>query len=161
MKFAMHHYTDMIACFLNFPVISDRIRPACLPLTPAHFDDRISYLFRIVRVDSSNIVRASALKAIKYDQIETQMCAFLLRIGLSEQTAFCGNGDGELGAEGDPIVVKVKGTQQTAPVYQVGLNIFKTNGKLAVFLHLHPYVQWIDENINELEKQRELQYQHK
>lgn len=139
-------------------LVSDRIRPACLPPRESILTERISEIYRLVRktqmkytdwfewLDVSQVV---AYNAKNYTQTETEYCELIHRVNLEDQTAFCAQGDGKAGNQGDPFVVKVRGKNGTTPIYQIGIDAIHVRRlNPGIFLNLYPYVQWINEVIN-------------
>lgn len=143
------------AISLILPIVlklsSDRIRPACLPLSPSIIYERITDVFRIVRFGPFNVNIASTMKPIQYKLLEIELCLKTFHVVVSDDVAMCASANQMLGTllahqqghEGDPFVVKVVGPQRTTPVYQVGLDVIHSKEKTGMFLKLYPYLRWI------------------
>lgn len=140
------------SCFelnLTFDLFADRIRPACLPTKASILDDRASEIYRLVREDAFDTLRAAVYTPKNYTQMETEFCELIYRVHLLPQTAFCAQGDVKFGNQGDPFVVKVKGPNRTSPVYVIGLDAIRLDRlNPGIYLNLYPYVEWINEIIN-------------
>lgn len=143
----------VISMTLSTVFFIDRIRPACLAMSPSIMNERVSALFRIIHVYPFNIAKATPMKPIKYKQFDAQLCAmFHSGTVVTETNAICastentkfGNG---IGAAGDPFVVKVNGAEGVTPIYQVGLDVIHSKQKPGLFLNLFPYMQWIIDTI--------------
>lgn len=81
--------------------------------------------------------------------METEYCEFIHSVRLLDQTAFCAQGDGKSGNQGDPFVVKGRGPNRTSPVYVIGLDAVHIRGlNPGIFMNLYPYVEWINDLIN-------------
>lgn len=134
-------------------MLSDRIRPACLPPSESILTQRISEIYRIVRTTQVkyadwfewlSVSNAVAYRPRNYTQMETEFCALIYRVNLKDQTAFCAQGGGKSGNQGDPFVIKVKAKDGTTPAYQIGMDaIHLRDTNPGIYLSLYPYIQWI------------------
>lgn len=150
-------------------MILDRIRPACLPPRESILNERISEIYRLVRTTEVtfndwfewlNVTQAIAYQPKNYTLMEIEYCELILRVNLKDQTAFCAQGDGKIGNQGDPFVVKVKGKDWTSSVYQIGMDaIHLKRPNPGIYLNLYPYIQWINDVVTGSFHPRELHVQ--
>lgn len=135
----------------------DRIRPACLPPKASILSQRISEIYRLVRDSTLKVFQAAAYKPKSYVLLNTEYCHLMHSVNLSNQTAFCAQGDDASGNHGDPFVVKVKEEKGNTPIYVVAIDAIHLNDRLGIFLELYPYVQWISNIISENDTKETIQ----
>ena len=124
---------------------TDRIRPACLPLSKAALDARLLSLemYRLARKNSFNTLQPSEFKAIKYFEIPCQQ----LSDPSESENLFCASTESnESGNSGDPFIFSFNETG-VYPVYQIGIDAFGSNTRSAAFQLLDPYIEWINATI--------------
>lgn len=111
--------------------------------------ERASDIYRLVRKKSFDAAKAAVYIAKNYTQVENEYCQRNeCSADLLDQTSFCAQGSDDSGNQGDPFIVQVKETNETFPIYQIGLDAVHLRMNPGVFLNLYPYVEWINDIIS-------------
>lgn len=129
----------------NF-LFPDQIRPACLPYTATMLRKRTpttDVLYRLIANGPVQVSQPTSYQLIKYGEVQCQD-----RVERSvNNTLFCAYTENPIGRNGDPFVALIEDSKHYS-VYQISMDVYKTEANPSKFVNIHPYIQWINATIS-------------
>lgn len=101
-------------------------------------------LYRLVANGPVQISEPITYKLIRYGEVHCQD-----RVeSLVNNTLFCAYTQDKTGRNGDPFIALIDDHYKYYSIYQIALDVYKTEANPAKFVNIHPYIQWIEATIN-------------
>lgn len=134
---------------VNNPILLylDQVKPACLPYTATMLRKRMpttDVLYRLAANGPVEISKPVTYKLIRYGEVQCQD-----RVERSvNNTLFCAYTQDKTGRNGDPFIALIDDHYKYYSIYQISMDVYKTEENPAKFVNIHPYIQWINATIS-------------